>query len=150
MFALSRDGEKLFLHQPDAGMVVPILLDFRHKKLAVRVPSVDELENDYAVYDGYGEMLRAVSDSHRVQVEAAGQFSRECSKVFRDQISTGRLTVAELRKLVQGHVRHITQGQSVARKTAAAAPASEAFPVQEEVRAYDTMVDAYARSFSQG
>jgi hypothetical protein len=99
VFALSRDGEKFFLHQPDAGMVVPVLLDFKHGKLAVRVPSVDELENDYAVYDELSEAIGAVSGVHRDQVRFAGKFSRECSTAFRDQLSAGKLTVSELRRL---------------------------------------------------
>ena len=70
----------------------------------MRVPSVDELENDYAVYDEIREMPRAVSRIHRRRVSFARKFSQECSKSFRDKLATGKLTVFELRKLVEGRV----------------------------------------------
>ena len=105
MFALSRDGKRVFLHKPDAGIVVPVLLDLENKKLTVRVPSVVELEDDYAVYDDLGDVLLAVSLEHRGEVNFARKFSQECSTAYRDQLSTGKLTVSELRRLVEDHLR---------------------------------------------
>ena len=128
MFALSRDGEKFFLHQPDAGMVVPLVLDFKSKQLAVRVPSIDELENEYAVYDELSEVLNVVSRGHRDQVNFAGRFSQECSKTFRDQLATGQLTISELRLLVQDYLRRAAKTPSDANDSEinAIAGASEA------------------------
>lgn len=113
----------MFLHQPDEGMAVPVLLDFENNTLTVRVPSVDELENDYAVYDDLSGILGAVSGNHREQVSFARRFSQECSKTFRDQLSSGKVTVSQLRKLVEKHV-----GQTAGRQGARVVP----FPVAEE------------------
>lgn len=127
MFAVSRDGEKVFLHQPDAGMVVPVLLDLENKKLTVRVPSVDELENDYAVYDELSEMLQALDHIHRDRVDFARKFSQECSKALRNQLSTGKLTVSAMRGFVENQIRHAGTFQSKAAPSEASTPMAVAF-----------------------
>lgn len=141
MFALSRDGEKFFLHQPDAGMVVPVLLDLKSKTLAVRVPSIDELEHDYAVYDELSDVLDAVGKAHFEEVSFARKFSQEYSRTFRDQIETGTLTVSELRGLVESHFQRAVGHPPMASRSTA--KAAETFP-----EGYSAMVADFKKSFT--
>lgn len=100
MLALSREGDKVFLHQPQEGLAVPVVLNFNTQSMTVAVPSVDELEHDYAVYEDLASLMRAAGRSRRHFIDLAEQFSRECSTQFSEQISAGDVTVAGLRKLV--------------------------------------------------
>lgn len=105
MFALSRDGKKVFIHQPDGGIAVPVLLDLDNRKYRIQIPSVSELENDFAVYDSLRDVRRAIGAGGGDQIDSAVEFSREYSSLFRDQLRSGKLTVAALRDMVNAHRR---------------------------------------------
>lgn len=103
MLALSRRGDKAFVHQPDRGLAVPIVLDMRANTLNVAVPTTDELEHDYAVYDDLEEMAEAAGQEKWDAIQFAERFSREYTKEFKTQIDAGDITVAGLRKLIATH-----------------------------------------------
>ncbi len=104
MFALSRDGDKVFMHQPESGIAVPVLLDLGRDTLSVRMPSVDELEHDYAVFDDIEDMRQEVVGASREKVNFAERFSRQYSTLLRDRILEGKVTIAELRAAVEKHL----------------------------------------------
>ena len=105
MFALSRDGKKVFIHQPDGGLAVPILLNVEGRKYRIQIPSVRELEDEFVIYENLGKVRRAVGTGGGDQIDLAVEFSRRYSKLFCDQLRLGNLTVAALRKLVNEHYR---------------------------------------------
>jgi hypothetical protein len=103
MLALSLDGDKLFLHQPEDGLAVPVILNFETGVLSVGVPSIEELAHDYAVYDELNDAVRAVGWKRGRLISLARNFSRMYTALFSSQIEAGELTVAQLRNLVFGH-----------------------------------------------
>lgn len=100
MFTLSRDGTKFFLYNPSTGMEVPVLLDLESKILNIKMPSVYELEDDYASYEDIDDIKRNVNDVDKKRIEYARRFSQECTKLFRVQILSGKITISQLRELV--------------------------------------------------
>jgi hypothetical protein len=94
----------MFLHQPEDGLAVPVIVMFNTHTIHVDMPSINELEHDYAVFDTIDDAIRAVVPEKRAIIQAARQFSRHYSEVFRDQISSGNLTIPALRELVHRHM----------------------------------------------
>jgi hypothetical protein len=107
MLALSLDGDKLFLHQPEDGLAVPVILNFETGFLSVGVPSIEELAHDYAVYDELDDAVRAVGRKHGRLISLARSFSQMYTALFSSQIEAGELTVAQLRNRVVGHYRNL-------------------------------------------
>ena len=141
MFALSRDGQKVFLHQPDIGMVFPVVCDFKRMKLSIGMPSIDELEDDYAVYDEIDEVLAAVDNDKRMLVEAAGTFSAECSKYFHDEISKNNLKISQLRELAKKFHRRAMKSQM---------KASDVGGLVHRPQEYSISMPGFGRIFSEG
>lgn len=103
LLALSRDGDRIFLYEPDQGLGIPVMLQFASNSLYVGMPPVERLEHDYAVYDELDELIAAAGRGRGRLIRTAQRFSREYSKLFSDQIVAGELTIAQLRKLVSAH-----------------------------------------------
>lgn len=114
-------------------MSVPVLLDFRSEQLSVRVPSVDELEHDYVVYDEFAELLRAVDRRRRDQIGFARRFSWECSKIFQEQIATGKLTIYELRSMAESHLQRASSDLAAVGGSASEEPGPEVSVAEEPV-----------------
>lgn len=101
MIAISRDDNFFFLHQPDAGLVVPVLLDFEKAIIEVRVPSVYELRSNFVVYGSFDEALSVLDQTRRTLAIYARRFAQECCKVLYDQGSLLNKTIFQLRTLVE-------------------------------------------------
>lgn len=97
MFAIRRDGDQFFLHQPSEGLIVPFLLRFATGKVTVAVPSVHELDREYVVYDDLDEALRHTDRAHHEKIRLLVKLSRECSSILSANPEAALLTVAALR-----------------------------------------------------
>ena len=122
---------------------MPVLLNLQSKEFAVRVPSVHELENDYAVYDELDEMLGAVGEGRRHLVEFARRLSQVCSREFGKEISTGNMPVSGIRRLVEDYIRAAMAQQktvsSVTRpRMTNASPASSMVVTTELTKAFSS------------
>ena len=111
MLALSRLGDRMFLHQPEDGLAVPVIVDFDKKSIDIGIPDVEELANDYAIYDELDDAVRAAGRGHGKLIRQAYRFSRRYTKQFSSQIEAGDLTVVSLRKLVNNYIRRVKRNQ---------------------------------------
>ncbi len=108
MFAVSRTLDKIFVHQPKDGLAVPVMLDIDGRSLRLGVPTMEELENDFAVYYDIDDAIRAAGPSWEPSLSAAQKFSRHYSERFQSQIDEGDITLAALCRLVYEDYRKYT------------------------------------------
>lgn len=101
MLAVSHSGDKVFLHKPEAGLAVPVLLNLVKKRFSVVIPSPHDLENHYWVFEEADEAVKVAGQDKRKFIKLAESFSRIYSVHFSAQIRSGKLTIASLRKLVE-------------------------------------------------
>ena len=101
MLAVSHSGDKVFLHKPEAGFSVPVLLNLEKKRFSVTIPSPYDLENHYWVFEGAEEAVKAAGRDKRKVINLAHSLSRLYSRHFSAEIKSGDLTIASLRKLIE-------------------------------------------------
>lgn len=102
MFAVSRDDQKLFVHQPDAGLAVPVVADTGSSSLAIGMPSVTELEGEFAVYDDASEVVAAHGQAVGAVLSRAMELSRSLSEKHGAMLANGSITPGELKRLEGG------------------------------------------------
>lgn len=111
MLAVSHSGDKVFLHKPEAGLAVPVLLNLEKKRFSVAIPSPYDLENHYSVFDDPDQAAKTAGQDKLKFIKLAEQFSRLYSAHFATQIRSGNLTISSLRKLVEKqHSRQSSAG----------------------------------------
>ena len=100
MIALGRDDGSLFVHRPDAGMAVPVLVDLATGTHEVRIPAVQALAEDFATFDDMHGVLGRLDGEPRRRAMLAPALSRRYTRMLGPDLSDPALTVGDMRRLL--------------------------------------------------
>lgn len=106
MLALNHAKSKVFLYKPEAGLAVPISLDFDIGNIRIEIPPISDLHSDYEIFDDISQLVHAVGKEQQPQIDTLYRFSEMYSKIFDSVIQEGSISIASLRSMIVEHFRN--------------------------------------------